>query len=142
MSAAIVYPRSMSPTGRLLGRALGVTRHVAERGTNKVSAKKLIRWGFRGVVPHEWKAELVTNDATAMTLAANKPRALKAMQDAGLPVPPFTTSWDVASQWLKDGHVVLGRNPTGFGGKDIRVFKPGSILARCSWYSQHVQNTR
>lgn len=134
MSAFLLYHPKSSPTGRQLRDALGIPGGTRVRG----NPEAIIRWGSqrepeRGGI----------NSPVALALASDKLRSLRALREAGLLVPDFTTTAPSERGWL-------GRKRKGYGGLDIvlRAEYPTepSEAERAyylsEWYSKYVPNTR
>jgi hypothetical protein len=79
-----LYHRTSAPTGRVLAEALGVPHGL----TPPTQPDAVVRWGNRAPLP--WRAGVV-NEATALTLAADKLRSMEVMREAGVRVPNFST---------------------------------------------------
>lgn len=71
----------------------------------------------------------------------NKLRQYEAFRQNNIPHPEWTTDINVAEQWHRDGHTVLGRTLiNSFGGKGINVFDEESGFNRninCKVYTKY-----
>ena len=135
MSAFFVYHRTTGPTGRLLARTLGVSRGYVSRANRLVrDGDVVIRWG---VSEGRFHAAHVINEPEAIHNAVHKLRALQLLREAGVPVPNFATHFSSLAG------VVLGRNSSGYGGRDIVVYDGSSPIGEHhAWYSQYIENDR
>lgn len=71
--------------------------------------KTLINWGSN-TLPEALRASTrVLNQPTQVVLASHKLNALRALKEAGVQVPDFTTDRGDAAQWIHEGHKVVCR---------------------------------
>lgn len=132
MQDYVLYYRTVAPTGRELGKALGV-KYGSNPSRISEPVRMLVRWGSQ--LP--FRSELQLNPPSAMALASDKFRALDTLAKAGVLVPPFSR----LSQELSG--TILGRRRTGFGGRDIVVYEPGSqVGVNHEFFSQYIPNSR
>lgn len=143
-----LYRVSTSPTGRVLAKTLGLRyghlgdgqppRRFTRRFERAKEANCLIRWGATDpVVRRLGGTEL--NTLEAIGRASNKLTTLRLLQEAGVPVPRFTTNADEAAAW---NTVVLARKAYGSKGRDIRIFQPGERPHGGNFYTAYVPNER
>ena len=141
-----LYRLSTSPTGRVLAKALDLKyghlgdgqppRRFQRRHERAMNAGTLIRWGATDPLAERG---FVLNSYKSIAAASNKLRTLRTLQEAGVPVPAFTTSAGDAANW---NTVVLARQSYGSRGRDIRIFQPGEFPQGGTFYTQYVPNQR
>ena len=143
----LAYIKSTRPTGKAIARQLSVTSCGIKVPEFDGPLDVLIRWGSRKEMP---LASIVLNNVQAIKLASHKRDALMALNRAGVYTPKFYDTWEEVKFNVKRG-VVLGRDYSGFGGKDIVAYDPrgtsNPTLPRepareHDWYSQYVLPTR
>lgn len=125
----IIYTSEGSETGPRLASFLGI-----EHGTSMPDQRydHLIRWGSARRVPYI-PSNFTVNTRTALCRSTNKLKSLKHMDDAGVPVPPFSERW-------RDLNLpVLGRNTSHMAGRDIHlVLQPKDIPGDADFYTEYI----
>lgn len=141
----LAYIKSSRPTGRAIARQLETTACGIK--VPSFQPDVLIRWGSRKAMP---KCPIELNVASAIKLAADKVQAIKAFQNAGVYTIPVYDTWEDATQ-NAGGNIILGRNRSGFGGKDIAVYDrfemfgglwPKKPEREHEWYTLYYPPTR
>lgn len=137
----LLHYRTTGPTGRELAKSLHC--RYGSRLTPKLRRElsqitNLIRWGNAGEFPISVVREI--NSRKAILNASNKLRALKLMKEAGISVPAFSIDHNELN------YPVLGRNFSGFGGKDIVVYEEKGnhhyYGKSHDFYTTYIPNTR
>ena len=86
----------------------------------------IINWG-NSRRPDSLLGQPVFNEPEAVAVAGNKLSTFEALEEAGVPHVPFTTSRDEAQDWLRGGHKVFARDSlTGHSGEGITVITPST----------------
>jgi predicted ATP-grasp superfamily ATP-dependent carboligase len=139
VSEVLLYAPYTRPTGRTVGKALGLSFgtlaffHRKRRHITRIA----LRWG--GVDGEQYEDRRTLNKAGAIRGASSKGHSLRRFSEAGVSVPRFSTSPHEASGW---GTVVFGRTNQGFGGQGITVYQPGAVLGRHELYTEFIPNER
>ena len=110
-----VYPYKMgSGSAKDLSRLLNAKR-VRPDGTYipKVG-HTVINWGS-SVVPNWFNKAIsrgirILNNPKSVKIASNKLYALSTLDEAGVPVPEYTTSISIAQKWVNQGYIVIERH--------------------------------
>jgi hypothetical protein len=113
-SAFLLYHAASHVTGERLGQYLGIPhgRECEDRYDH------LIRWGSRSRVSYAPR-EGPLNSRSAIRDNTDKLGALRAMDNAGIPVPQWTTDRDEISETF--GYPALGRAEEHTRGEDINL---------------------
>lgn len=128
----ILYPHKFYSKGfRGLASAMNIPMNSAsklerffEDHSQKLEVKRLkvINWGSRKLPGFVNNAAIrVYNHPSMVTLASDKLQFFEKIRSHAR-VPKFTTSVDVAMEWVAEGIEVFGRNFTGTSGLDIVTF--------------------
>ena len=113
-----VYPyRSGSRSARRLAEALGAKRIRLSGSKFKESPSKIVvNWGSSSC-PYE-----CLNDPASINKASNKLLTLENFENHGVSTPNWTTSKEIASDWLTEGHTVVCRGTlVGSSGEGITL---------------------
>lgn len=104
-----------------LAASLGVKRIRHKNSRFKGSQKKtVLNWGSSNL-PEEVLKCRVINHPEAVARASNKRSFFEAVKDK-VSIPPFTTSYDEAMEWIKEGATVVARQKLqGSGGEGIVI---------------------
>jgi len=129
----LAYVRASRPTGKFMAQQLGMLSGIQSPDT---SLELLIRWGSRKSMP---PCVIELNTADAIRNASDKLTAYSYLNNAGLRVVFMTPDFDKAMSGAPDG-IVFGRNRTGFGGRDIVVYRGNERPSRhhdfyTPWYA-------
>jgi glutathione synthase/RimK-type ligase-like ATP-grasp enzyme len=108
-----------SKTAKALAKRVGIKR-LKHRGS-RAKPTVVINWG-RGI-----PFPKVINDYKAVGTAINKLTAFYVLREAGISVPPFTTSRTEAQSWLLSSKVVCRSTLTGHEGKGITIHTEGTL---------------
>lgn len=114
----LAYVKSSRPTGKFMAKQLGIPSFGLNSPEGPLDL--LIRWGSRKAMP---ACEIEFNRASAIRNASDKLLTYEILHNAGLRTVYMTHDFDEAM-----GHsngVVFGRSRSGFGGRDIVVYKAG-----------------
>jgi hypothetical protein len=112
----LAYVKSSRPTGKFMARQLGIQSCGMNAPVETLDF--LLRWGSRKPMP---SAGIELNNATAIRNASDKLLAYSILKKAGLRTVFMTPDFDEAR---RNSHgIVFGRNRSGFGGKDIVVYR-------------------
>jgi glutathione synthase/RimK-type ligase-like ATP-grasp enzyme len=129
------YSRSASRIRRRLGASK--IREVP-RSTKAL----IINWGSTKTF-YTGPNFTILNNPAAVADCTNKLSFFVAMQQAGVSIPPFTTSAREAVEWVQKGDLVLGRQTVvGRGGRGIVQFDEDSIdtFLKCPLYTKYIKN--
>jgi len=139
MSEVLLYAPFTRPTGRTVGRSLGISYGTLAFFTRKRRpiSRIAIRWG--GVEGERYEDRRTLNKAAAIRTASSKVHSLRLFSEADVPIPRFTTSSREASEWET---VVFGRTSQGFGGRGITVYQPASQLGQHDLFTEFIPNER
>ena len=96
----------------------------------------IINWGraggVRGIVP-------TLNSYDAINRSGNKLLAFKDLERGGVSIPPFTTSKNMAADWLEQGSTVVERHALrGHSGQGIEIKRGSDELSDCPLYVKYV----
>lgn len=102
--------RMGSASAKLLAKALGILRLKPSSPKKIRDNHTVVNWGV-GRMPHPKfvGAGSIVNKFWAVGVARNKLTTLNALVAAGIMVPDYTTSKDLAAQWIISGRPVLAR---------------------------------
>lgn len=80
----------------------------------------------------------IINRPEAIRLSSNKLTALQRLKEGGVTVPEFTTSRDVALQWIKDGRKAIARTIlSSHSGNGIVVIKEALEMVYAPLYTRY-----
>jgi glutathione synthase/RimK-type ligase-like ATP-grasp enzyme len=126
----VLYHTRSRPTGRVIARMLD----VPSGRENRRGVSPMIRWG--SAIEH--RADTFLNQREAILRASNKLITLRKLQEAGVPVPP----WSSSPTGMEQG-VWFGRSFHGSQGRDIVVYQDGVPRdVRHDFYTHYIPNTR
>lgn len=141
MNLKILPYQLYSESAKLLADALSVRRL---RGPSRIRPEwKILNWG--NSTPHSnWglpHPSNILNTPSSVANAKNKLKAFQCFKDAGVSSPDFTTSKEVAKQWLQEGYSVVCRaSLTGLGGKDITIIDElGVDIPSAKMYTKYMK---
>lgn len=131
---AIILPYNMrSQSGRDIANAMHSIR--IKRENSKYRYKEddvIINWGCPERPENIVDEAYVVNKFDTVKVASNKLSALEAMARADVSIPPFTTSKDIAHEWLDDGFTVVARHVlNGHGGGGIELIEDSDDMDEC-----------
>lgn len=132
-----IYHKSTCVTGKAIAKALGF-RSFGKRPVRNVNQDfpVLLRWGSS----YPLNAATEINPWQAITLAAHKYNALKAMKDAGVSTIAF--SKNAADIWNAGYEEVYCRANYGSKGKDIKIIPRGNHLHHADLFTGFVEAHR
>jgi len=113
-----IYPyKKGSKSAKALAHALGAKRIKLENSRFKPRDwKTVVNWGSTQC-PHE-----CLNDPVSVIQASNKLLTFENLKLGGVSTPEWTTSHEIASIWLKEGHTVVCRHTlVGSSGQGIEL---------------------
>lgn len=127
MNSLKIYPYKMgSESAKDLANVLNVKRVKPDGNYVPKIGHTVINWGS-GKLPN-WmdranaRSVRVLNDPTAVRTASNKLKALIALEEAGVNVPRFTVTKELAEYWLNDGETVVERHTlNGNSAEGVRI---------------------
>lgn len=95
----------------------------------------VINWGCSKVIP--LSSHIFINHPALVNVAGNKQFSFETFKLNGLAIPLFTTNKDEALAWIKDGHLVVGRQTLrGHSGQGI-VLSTEDDIESCPLYVQY-----
>lgn len=126
MAIRILPYKRGSRSAAALATAMGVRRVPLGRPSvvSSRSSDTIINWGNSGrrLPTGGLGGNDIINSLESVARAGNKLEAFRAMQEAGVRVPEFTTEQSVAQEWLDNGYTVVERHTlTGHSGEGIRL---------------------
>lgn len=135
-----IFPyKAGSASAKALAEALGVKR-IKEKGSKfKGAAHKLIiNWGC-SKLPAELLKCRVLNSPESVSKASCKLASFKAMREAGVVVPSFTTERQEVTALLEKGKTIVARTILrGHSGAGIVVIDPGQEVVAAPLYVEYV----
>ena len=129
-------------------KAAGKKVHIRSKGV--VWKKKwrkpttldcVINWGNSNAHPNIANTALYYNGPTDVGIAINKLAAFRLFQDAGVPIPEFTTDIAVARTWLPNSMVVCRTLLRASGGRGIVLAKTEDELVQAPLYVKYRRKT-
>lgn len=149
----IFYPHTMASGGcKNLSDSLADVRakRVRPNGTYRpYKSHLIINWGcsttppWFDTAPYGGFELSLLNSPLAVERASNKLSAFVSLKQAGVPVPPFTTSIDEAKEWQREKATVLCRNLLrGSAGRGITVCSPLEDLDPSPLYVKYMKKKR
>lgn len=145
----VAYTKHGKPTGRVIAKLLGADSFGTKPPMR--APQVLVRWGSRRGMPH---TDIELNTIPAIAAASDKVLTLTALQNKGLPVPLFWTTWDKMARYIRDymgPATVFGRDRHGSQGRDIEVYRVGGRAVdgydeqprrQHDWYSLYMDSRR
>ena len=135
-----IYSHSPSSSGaKLLAEVLDISRikHTRSRFRGKAN-KTVINWGS-SELPAEVLRCRVLNPPDKIAIATNKLEYFKLLKEEGVRIPKFTTSRQIAAEWIEEGHTVVVRKIlNGSGGRGIILVNNANELPDAPLYTQYV----
>lgn len=122
-----MYPYKMgSESAKDLAELLEITRVRPDGNYIPKQGHVVLNWGSSRTPDWEARASArgvrILNGLAKVNVAGNKLSALRALQNAGVPVPEFTTDLNVARRWVNTGGTVVERHELrGNSGEGIRI---------------------
>ena len=119
----IIYPyRKQSISGKNLAENFHKKPvNYIMSGDFKLDSNKyvLVNWGSMSI-PYTYREPnvVIINDVPSIKIASNKLKFFETVKSQ-VRIPEYTEDVSVALGWLENGFEVLGRNSSGYGGKDI-----------------------
>lgn len=128
-----------SESAKLLAEAMDINiiRHRNSKYVWRAN-KVVINWGGSGP-DLERKVATWINDPRNTPTAQDKIAAFRAMQNARVSIPGWTTDYNVALQMVRDGTKVVARaTTTGMEGRGITIVTEERNLPRVPLYTQYI----
>lgn len=133
-----ILPYGPSDGCRALSRASGVKRlKLPHSKFRPRPTDTIVNWG-RSETP--FPSANYINKPAAVYVASSKRLSLQKMKEAGVNVPEFTTVYQTAAQWSRDGSKVVVRQlDRASGGRGIILHNPdsGSQLPQAGLYTKY-----
>jgi hypothetical protein len=130
-----IYPyKNGSLSVKKLKEALGAK--IIKLKDSKYKPKEddiIINWGNSKSAPwgENMTAHDILNTPDAVALASNKLHTLAELDNASVPVVPYSTDLSVAKEWLESGSKVFARHSlTGHSGEGIEILYPSQTEDR------------
>ncbi len=143
-SQIMVAAPGISNSAIALREALTGSRNYARPGNVTVTNRRhtLINWGCASpdrlraatgsLTPHH-----TLNRPRAVVRASGKLSCLRALQQAGLPIPEFTTNRGEAQRWVRDGGVAYARTVlNGHSAEGIVVERDPAAITQAPLYTK------
>lgn len=150
-SRFVIYPPNLSSVsaGHLRDRFLEFGHHsfLAKRDGEYQprSSDFIVGWGYSK--PPVWANKALScgakwiNKPEVIPNAVHKLVSFELFEEAGIPIPPRTTSRARAKIWLGEGKTVFARSTdNGCKGEGITVVKPEESLPSSLFYTQFIPN--
>lgn len=136
-----------SRSGREISSRLEALRVYPDRNYNPREGDLIINWGNARVPDWYERAMSVgarmLNHPANVNTASNKLLAFRQLQALGIPIPEFTTDWNVASDWDEDGwegKVYVRDVLRGHSGVGIRTYNDYQALPHSLLYVKGIEN--
>lgn len=130
-------------------KELGHHCFIAKReGTYEPRASDLIiGWGYSRTPSWKTKAEQIgakwLNHHSLILNSVRKLQSFELMEDAGIPVPTWSTSLTKATRWSEAGAIVFARtSQDGCKGEGITVVKPGELMPDSLFYTVFIPSAK
>lgn len=139
-----IYAYNMgSKSARALADSLDATFIKREGSRFKGAAHKtVINWGCAELPPEVLKCKVI-NPARSVNLAHNKLTTFQSLKPNNISVPDFTTSQDMAQQWIERNRTVVARKTlTGHSGQGIEILEKGLDFVAAPLYTQYIPKDR
>jgi len=135
----IIYPYKMfSTSSKILRNELPATRVYPDRRYRPKEDDIIINWGnstlpnWYGTSPAVMR---MLNDPNAVSLASNKLKTLRILEEAGISIPRFTTNINEAYDF---GDVIVRHKLTGHSGRGIEIYRGGE-LPQAPLYTKYIE---
>ncbi len=131
-----------SEGAKVLAEALGIKR--IKHGKSKFRGsqlKRVINWGS-SKLPDQVAACQVLNKPEAIRNASNKLKSFELFQEAGVSIPPFFTTKEQASEYLREGRecsIVCRTVLSGHSGVGIVIASSEADLVYAPLYTAYVK---
>ncbi|CAH9016448.1 putative Phage protein [Vibrio phage 275E43-1] len=137
MSRIRILPYGASNSARDLANSLGGKRlRLTASLFRQRPSDTIINWGRSGAVDG---ITPTLNTYEAVNTAANKLLSFRALENAGVSIPEFTTSQQEAAQWLSEGTKVVERHSLrGHSGEGINIVEPNQELSSAPLYVKYI----
>jgi len=131
-----IYPYKMgSRSAKLLAKELNAFRI---RATSKIPSwyrYPIINWG--NSTEPVWNKYII-NKPSRVRVVSNKLETYQLLTEHNVNTLEYTTDRDIALDWLEDGNKVVERyNLNSYGGKGIKIVKPGEELGWPNVYTKY-----
>lgn len=139
MRFRVVPYKMASESAKLLASKLSAALgYKVWRGEAKLG-KTNINWGKVGDILGDG---VYLNYPDAVYSASDKFLAFVALEQEGVCHVPYTTSTEIAQDWLDEGATVFARKRHGHSGRDIQVVLPGAVLPAAELYTKYVKKRK
>lgn len=135
-----LYPYRIDSNGAAaLAKALDCKR-IHPDGKYRGSINNLvINWGMTKTPIWADSQQRVLNHWTNIATSVNKLKSLTILNEAKVSVPPFTTDKKVATEWIKEGYVVVCRTMLrAHSGNGIVIALKANQIVDAPLYTQYV----
>lgn len=145
MNKIIIYPYKMgSESAKKLAQNLNTKRVFADGNYVPKANQIILNWGsstnpcWRPIAAR--RGVTILNKPENVAIAANKLSSFYKLCEAGIRIPPFTTSKEVAEYWLNGGHRVFARQQlSAHSGRGIVVMENIEQLVDAPLYTQYIK---
>jgi glutathione synthase/RimK-type ligase-like ATP-grasp enzyme len=134
-----IYPYKIgSASAKALAQSLGGWCVYSNKRFPARKDHKIINWGNTENPTWRKPDTFILNKPECVALATNKLSTFERLAENGVPVPDYTTDYNVAQGWVNDGSSVYVRKVlNGHGGNGIEVCR-GGILPRAHLYTKAI----
>lgn len=132
-----IYPySSASASAKALAEALGIKRCLREGGPIR-DKDFIINWGCHRI-HREVDCRTILNLPMSVAIAGNKLKTFKVL-DGTVGIPEWTESAEKASEWLKEGFLVVAREVlTGHSGEGITILQEDDEVIEAPLYTKYI----
>jgi glutathione synthase/RimK-type ligase-like ATP-grasp enzyme len=138
---SFIYPyKAGSHSAKALAKASN-SRRIKREGSKFVGTalKVVVNWGS-STMPRGVAEANVLNRHIAVKQAGNKLAAFRAMEEAGVSIPPFTDDIAYAKSWILHGQEVVCRKKlTGYGGDGIVMASTMEEMVPAPLYTRYIK---
>lgn len=139
MRVRILPYKNGSKSASALSRALSQLQ-IRRSGSRFIprATDLILNWGSTSY-PNNQQGVYI-NKPEAVAVASNKAIALRLLAECGVKVVEFTSSRDIAQNWVNEGITVFGRSVlNGRSGRGIVLYESGSTVTHQPLYTKRVK---
>lgn len=129
-----------SESAKTLARALRVKRIIPDGGFRPGYNTTVVNWGNSSTTLSTTK---MLNKPEAVKVAANKLLTFQVLQQAGIPIPEFSTTPEGTRAWTERGfRTVVRHKLTAHTGAGIQILQPEDAVPRAPLYTKYIKKDR
>lgn len=131
-------PNRPSRSAQTIRQLLGKSARLSRTTAIPLQYDTVINWGNTDAITTRRNVQIL-NRPDKVRVSVNKLEALQRLQEAGVPVPDFSTS----KPKLKKGDIWFARTVLrGSGGEGIKVIRPKDTIPEAPLYVKYVKKSR